>query len=171
MYQRSNLRSLNMTSSSCGLAVLAGIAVLVGLPAGCVTEPAATGPKAGPAVSKATDDCSDNMHDLAGYLLQHYVVHGEFPETLEALRPLVDLDRKLPLVCPVSGKPYLYYPTGLEAPGEKRRLVLFDPLPVHAGERWAIVATPAAGAAPVSLWVIRLDEATLKRYQPAPPQP
>lgn len=124
--------------------------------------------KPGPSVAATAEACSDNMHDLSGYLLQYYFQHREFPENLADLQSAVDVGRRLSLVCPVSGKPYLYFPSSLVALDENRRLVVVDAEAVHAGGRCAIVATPPEGSQPVALWVIRLDEAMFKRYQTAP---
>lgn len=139
--------------------------------AGCVTETVPAPRKPDPSVAATAEACWNNMHELSGYLLQYYFLHREFPEHLADLQPVVDVGRMLSLACPVSGKPYLYFPSGLVALDEKRRLVVVDAEAVHAGGRCAIVATPSEGSQPVALWVIRIDEAKLKRYQPAAAQP
>ena len=51
-----------------------------------------------------------------------------------------------PIVCPVSGRPYVYKAAGRSLPGRQGRLVLYDPEPSHSGMRWGIlVRTPASG--------------------------
>lgn len=143
------------------------LALLLALGGGCQTETISP-----PSVQRGNsvlakpvaDACSNNMHDLAGYLLQYYVLHKDFPETLDALRPLADMDRSFPVACPVSGKPYLYFPRGLEAQGEKRRLVACDATQIHNGGRWAIVAMDPEGNTPIGLWVIFLEEKAIQAY-------
>ncbi len=166
MCRRQSLQSLTTTSSKLGICAM--LACMLG---GCVTEPVAPPRKLAVPAASAADACSDNMHNLSGYLLQYYFLHREFPEHLADLQPLVDVDHRFSLVCPGSGNTYLYFPSGLVAPEEKRRLVVVDADAVHAGGRWAIVATPAEGTQPVALWVIRIDEPKLKQYQASSPQP
>jgi hypothetical protein len=167
MHRRQRLQNLICISTR-----IAACAILSGLLGGCVTEtvPQAAPRKPGVSAAATADACLDNLHDLSGYLLQYCWLHREFPKDLADLQPLVDIDRKLPVLCPASGKPYLYFPSGLVAPNEKRRLLVVDSEPTHAGGRCAIVATQAEGSQPVALWVIRIDEAALRRYQAAPPQ-
>lgn len=137
--------------------------------AGCQTERVPGNPARAQQKPVTIDGCSDNMHDLSGCLLQYYVLHQEFPATLEELRPLVDPDQKLPLTCPVSGKAYLYTPRGLHAMGETRSLVVYDATPAHDGKRWAIAAAPRKGTEPLGLWVVQLTESQFIKYIPAEP--
>ena len=44
-----------------------------------------------------------------------------------------------PLVCPVSGKAYVYSPDGMPIANRPGRLVLYDPEPSHSGMRWGIL--------------------------------
>lgn len=146
------------------------LAILSGLLAGCQSQPADRTSAAANSLAPSkkpvpVDVCSDNMHDLAGYLLQYYVLHREFPERLEDLQPLVDADRKLPLACPVSQRPYLYFPAGLRATGETRRLVVVDPAASHDGKRWAVISLEPGAKQPLGLWVVLLEEKDFLKYQ------
>lgn len=138
--------------------------------AGCVTETVKpTRSTTRPVQLTGIDACGLNMHDLSSYLLEYYAIHHDLPETLEELRPLVDIDKELPLACPASGKPYLYYRDGLVASGEQRRLLIVDAEPSHDGKRWAIVTIPREGKTPLGLWVVLLKDAAVKQFHA--PQP
>lgn len=133
--------------------------------AGCVTEAVKPSPSTTrPVQLTGIDACGLNMHDLSSYLLENYAIHHDLPQTLEELRPLVDVDKELPLTCPVSGKPYLYYPEGLVAPGEQRKLLIVDAQPSHNGKRWAIVTMPHEGKTPLGLWVVLLPDASVRQF-------
>ncbi len=146
---------------------LAAISVLIGLTLspGCVTEtakPSAPGGK--PEQLTGIDECGLKMHDLSSYMLEYYAVNHRLPATLEELRPLVDVDKELPLVCPVSHKPYLYRPDGMVAEGEQRKLIVIDAEPSHNGQRWAIVTLPREGKTPLGLWVVLLKESAVQQF-------
>lgn len=111
-------------------------AVALGL-AGC-------GGKATPPEQRAaiTDACAERLHDVAGVLLRYYLTHHRLPEKPE------ELGADVPLVCPVSGKPYVYDLSGFEIPGQEGEIVVYDADRTHAGFRWAIrvTETPDTGA-------------------------
>ncbi len=105
---------------------------LTALAAGCQT--------AGPDVRRPSvemDPCAERLHDVCGQLLLYYSLNRRLPETLEALATL-DPQNPLPLVCPVSDRPYLYHPDGLRIAGWMGRLVLYDATPSHSGMRWGV---------------------------------
>ena len=115
-----------------------------------------------------TDPCAMRLHDITGAMLLYYTLHHALPDNLEQLRPLADLDAPLDFICPVSHKPYLYQPINLAAPGADRRLLVYDPTPVHQGRRWAILAAPVRPGRQVTMWVDLLDEPTLQSLRPTP---
>ena len=123
-----------------GLATLACCIGLAALAAGCRTAaPAARRP------SVEADACAERLHDLSGRLLLHYSLHRRLPETLEALAT-PGPEQPVPLVCPVSGKPYVYRPEGLQVPGRPGRLVLYDAAACHSGMRWGVFVDDAGDA-------------------------
>jgi hypothetical protein len=151
----------------CRLAGMVLVAGSMALCSGCVTEhpkPVARTTASKPSQLRGIDDCGLNMHDLSSYLLEYYAINRHLPQTLEELRPLVDVDKDLRLTCPVSHKPYLYYPDGLVAAGEQRKLLVVDAEPSHNGQRWAIVTLPAEGKTPLGLWVVQLKEAAAQQF-------
>ena len=138
--------------ASISVAHLAVLPVAAALAAGCQTP----APQPQP-LSILADPCAERVHDICGRLLLYYSVHKRLPPTLEELSHGESLS-SLPLVCPVSNKPYAYRPAGLSVPGRQGRLVLYDPEPSHAGMRWGIlVGTPASGGL-ITANVILLSE-------------
>jgi hypothetical protein len=132
---------------------LACCVVLVMIAAGCQT--------AAPAVRKTgaeLDPCADRLHEISGRLLLYYSVAGKMPATLPDMKG-VDSEPLPPLVCPVSGKPYVYNPVGLPIAGRRGRLVIYDAEPSHSGKRCAILADVGAEDKPLSARVILVPEA------------
>jgi hypothetical protein len=133
---------------------LACCVVLVMIAAGCQT--------AAPAVRKTgaeLDPCADRLHEICGNLLLYYSVSGTLPKGIADLKS-VSSGPLPPLVCPVSGKPYVYNPVGLPAAaGRRGRLVIYDAEPSHSGKRCAILADIGAGDQPLSARVILVPEA------------
>ncbi len=115
------------------------------------------------------DASANRLHDIEGTLLMYFALHRRLPPTLDALRPLADADTDLQLTAP-SGRPYLYAPGGLVAPGASKRILVADPAPSpRTRARQCILAPPAppeAGAA-LSMEVVAVPEAAFKRYAPA----
>jgi len=134
------------------LATLACCIGLIGLAAGCrTTAPAVRRP------SVEADACAERLHDLSGRLLLHYSLHRRLPETLEALAAL-DPEQPVPLVCPVSGEPYVYRPEGLQVPGRPGRLVLYDAAPRHSAMRWGVFVDDAGDARRLTARVILIPD-------------
>jgi len=149
--------------SSILIAQLAALPVAAVLTAGCQT--AAPEPQR---LGILTDPCAERLHDLCGHLLLYYSVHKALPPTLEKLTPGGSLS-PLPLVCPVSNKPYVYNSSGLSVPGRQGRLVLYDSEPCHAGMRWGILVEMPAGGGLITANVILLSEKDFASATAAPP--
>jgi len=134
------------------LALLGWVALVAGCgaPAPHVSRPGA-----------ARDACADRLHDVSGQLLLCYAATGRLPPSLEDLRTARGTAQNPPLVCPVSGKPYLYRPEGLLLPGQPGRLVLYDAAGAHAGMRWGIVIAAGEPGASLTASVIPVDEALM----------
>jgi hypothetical protein len=134
------------------LARLACGALLAAVAAGCQT--------AAPAARRAgvdIDPCAERLHDTCGRFLLYFSINGRLPDTLDELTR-VDSQTLPPLVCPTSGKPYVYNKDGPRVPGRAGRLVLYDAEPVHSGMRWGILADVAAEGRPPTLRVILVPE-------------
>jgi hypothetical protein len=124
-------------------------------------------------IDLATDPCAIRMQDVGGALALYYHENQGFPEKLEAIRPYANKWHLNigNLTCPASGEPYVYYPSGLSAPFQVRRLVLFDKSPVHKGWRWGVVmAPPPQGMVVVTPEVVRLSQEVLDLYLKSVPK-
>lgn len=169
-----------MSGSRAGC-VAATLVVLLG---GCVTEtktdrpadrkisvrqtPAArqTAAPTGPAVlpNEATDPCANRLHELSGALLTYYAINKKLPETLAEAETLADATAEFNTECPVSRQPYVYAPRGLQAQGQDRLLILYDPTPAHAGLRWGVfIAPPRDGQLP-STYVLIMSPEVFRSY-------
>ena len=138
----------------------------------CLWGAACAGPAPGPgpvedpseSLALATDPCAMRLHDISAAMLMYINLHKRMPESLEQLRPLADAGEDFHLVCPVSGKPYVYVPAGLGVVDQDRVLVIFDSEPAHNGWTWDIVLDPAVGNQPLTLTVVRHSQPVLKAY-------
>ena len=110
--------------------------------------------------STVSDPCADRLHDLCGQLLLYFSATGEMPATLDDLNRM-DSQTLPPLVCPISGKPYLYNKDGLRVPGRAGLLVLYDAEPVHSGMRWGIMVEAGGAGQPLSGRVVLLPESSV----------
>lgn len=102
------------------------------------------------------DPCRDRLHQISGHLLLYYAAHGQLPPTLDRLPRLGDQGELPPLVCPVSGKSYVYDRDGIAAPDGRGRVVLYDAEPVHSGMRWGITVAPVGEGGGMSAQVLML---------------
>jgi hypothetical protein len=126
--------------------------LLAAVAAGCQTAaPAARRP------GVDIDPCAERLHDTCGRFLLYFSIHGRLPDTLDELTR-VDSQTLPPLVCPISGKPYVYSKDGPRVPGRAGLLVLYDADPVHSGMRWGILADVGAEGRPPTLRVILVPE-------------
>ena len=141
---------------------LIALACVIGLAAGC--QPAEPGLGRQPSVKK--DPCAERLHDICGHLLLYYSTHGKLPPTPAELTSDDGLPLP-PLVCPASGKPYVYNPDGVSIPNLPGRLVLYDPEPSHSGMRWGILVAPSADGASITARVILTDAAVPKSAEPS----
>lgn len=131
--------TLNLVAAYLAAAVLMQVAI------GC--EPAES-----QARPPAHDACADRLHDLAGGLLHHLVVHGVLPATLGDLADN-PVTADIPRECPACSQPYLYFREGLPAPGD-RYAVLIDPAPSHNGGRWMVLLNTANPPVPYVVWML-----------------
>ena len=114
-----------------------------------------------------TSPCADRLHDICGELLLYYAAHGALPPTLDELCPAAGPEAAS-RVCPASGKPYVYDPAGLTAPGRAGRLVLYDPDPSHAGMRWGAFLDAGGPAKTPAMRVILLSEGAFRAAMKRP---
>jgi len=121
-------------SRNASLFCLACCVALTMIAAGCQT--------AAPAARKTgveTDPCADRLHEISGALLLYCSIRGKLPDKLADLKG-ADIAPLPPLVCPLSGTPYVYNREGLQVQGRPGRLVVYDAAPSHDGKRWGILA-------------------------------
>ena len=116
--------------------------------AGCQLppDPSAAAPKR--PIPPPDDPCAWRMQDIEGALLHYYHLKRQLPPRLEDLAILED-ETVPPLVCPVSGEPYVYHPDGVAIPGSDRRVIVYDAKPVHSNMRWAIIIDVPQPAKPL----------------------
>ena len=144
-----------------GLACCAALAMLA---AGCQT--------AAPAARKTgveIDPCAERLHEISGVLLLYCSVNGKLPKDLADLKG-ADSAPLPPLVCPVSGKPYIYNRDGIAVQGRLGRLVVYDSTPSHSGKRWGILADLGADHKPLSSRIVLVPE-TPAFSAPRKPEP
>lgn len=141
-----------------------------------------------------SDPCATNLQTLTGQLLFFYSVIGTLPPSLDKL-PKMD-GETASLVCPKSGKPYVYFPDGLRAPAdlmafdrktgsarEGNLLILVDSEPAHPYSqrllvdgkekvekqmvRLGIVMEPPTPGKSVKMYVVPVQQALLDAYRRA----
>jgi len=141
---------VNRNSSLLGLVCCAAVLATIAL--GCQTAaPVARKPGA------EMDPCAERLHEICGHLLLYYSTNGVLPDDLAGLKAATATPLP-PLVCPTSGKPYVFSHDGLSVQGRRGRLVLYDATPCHSGKRWAILAEVLADNQPLSARVILVPE-------------
>src|SRR5689334_3569249 len=91
-----------------------------------------------------TDPCAERLHDICEPLLRYYLDNQELPPNLETLKQMKGFST-LELTCPVTKRPYVYSPVGIQNAVNKQRILIYDPAPVHAGMRWAVVIVSPEG--------------------------
>lgn len=105
-----------------------------------------------------TDPCAMRLHDLSGLLLMYQMEHGQLPAALSDLAGFPGFDQLGGLVCPVSGKPYVYNPNGIMLPEQNKHVIVYDPEPSHAGMRLAITIDDPRDDQPMLTRVLVLPE-------------
>ncbi|MCY2954380.1 MAG: hypothetical protein NTU53_20810 [Planctomycetota bacterium] len=139
--------------------------------AGCQsTRPAASpssGGRQGAQQPAAIDPCAERLHEICGSLLMHYHLYKRLPQQLSDLSALDAIDKPIPLVCPLSGKPYVYDPKGFDLRGKPGRIIIYDPEPSHSFMRWAINVQETDG--PLIADVLDIPEQRFIQRQNAPP--
>lgn len=86
-----------------------------------------------------TDPCAMRLHDLCGALLLYSFEHnGALPARLEELSASPS-GEPLAFACPVSHRPYVYAEDGIRILDSRKRVIVYDAAPSHAGVRWAVV--------------------------------
>jgi len=148
---------IKISSAAC----LTALAVL---PAGCTFVPVKPQPRT--TMDPALDPCASRLHDIAGSLLLYYAAHESLPADLSAVKQAGG-EACPPLDCPVSGKPYLYSPMGLEIPGLPGRVVLYDAAACHEGNKWGLVVNQMGPGKPLQVQVLLLPAGAI----PASPAP
>lgn len=136
--------------------------------AGCAQQSAGPAARKGPSTGPSgvtpitnTDPCASRLHDLCGPLLLYYSAEGHLPERLDELAQVGG--QAGPLVCPASGRPYVYNPNGLPGPEAGTRVIIYDPLPSHSGVRWGISIRAGGEGEPLIAKVIALPESSVPR--------
>jgi hypothetical protein len=147
-----------------------------------------TVPRENDAALNSADPCVKNLEDLTGALLFYYGMRRELPPSLDELPPLPD-GTKVSVVCPKSGKKYVFYPQGLpepaewlpvNAPNSGNRLILYDADAVHEITRhltngskdwdekqvvrYGILMDPAQPGRPVKMYVVPIEQRLLDGY-------
>ncbi len=141
------------------------VAVLL-LIAGCQSVQKPTrGSSAAP--QTVVDPCSARLHDIGGAILMYYALHRQMPPRLQDVATLGDIDAPLEFTCPVSGQPYIYNPRGLAIPGTDKRLIVYDALPAHDGQRRGLLMPPIAPGQAVSTDVQSFPEQLFRTFQAA----
>jgi hypothetical protein len=125
---------------------------LLSVAIGCATTPSQPSRKAPPASSKPspapnldTDPCATRLHEISGLLLLYYGKQHHLPQTLADLADTPGFSAVGALACPTSHQPYTYNPDGIQIPSVPGTVVVYDPVPIHAGYRWAIIVVPSDG--------------------------
>lgn len=102
--------------------------------------------------------CQGALDEICTALLIHYKVYNRMPDQLEDLRKFKEFGNIGDLRCPVSKRPYVYYPQGLRVADEEllrerkepvriaTYVIVADPTPAHGGVRYAIFIQRPEGA-------------------------
>ena len=132
------------------------------------SDPARQGNRLTPDQAVATDPCAIRLHDIGGALLHYFAVNKRLPDRLEEVQSFGDADQPLQFTCPTSGKTYGYAPQGLILEGRKKRIIVFDQMAAHDGQRWCVFMAeePRPGAAQ-SIEVLAVPEGVFRLYRPA----
>ena len=82
------------------------------------------------------DPSAERLHDLGGQLLRYKLDHRKFPERIDELKAYtIDPNSNPEPICPVSGKEYIYVPSGIRLTGYPGMLMVYAPEPTQNGLR------------------------------------
>jgi hypothetical protein len=114
------------------------------------------------------DPRAERLHDVSGHLLLFHFMNGRLPRTLDELAAL-DAGKAPALVCPDSGKPYVYEANGLQIPGQSGRLMLYEPTASRPGMRWGVLVGDPEPGKPLIVRVVLLPENAILAAGRKPP--
>jgi hypothetical protein len=106
----------------------------------------------------------ENLHSIAGRMLEFYATFDRMPPSLISLRQIDDADDPLTLTCPETGQPYGYSPSGLSRPDLPMKLYVWEPQPSADGLRECLVSSQSPGYA-MQLDVQEVGEADFHVFQ------
>lgn len=109
------------------------------------------------------DPCANRIQDIGGALLAYDHINHHLPSRLDELLPI---DDSLSFVCPATGKPYVYVPEGLDAPGQDLRIYLYDAQPTPSGIRWCAVTRGSAISGASACFAEPIPESKFNLYRP-----
>ena len=115
------------------------------------------------------DPCASRLQNIEGAMLEYYVTAHHWPASLDELKAISS--EPLELTCPVSNQRYIYNLQGLEGPGDPRKLIVYDALPVHNNARWGIVLGREVIGGNPALDVLLIPEAAFRQYHQSAPKP
>ena len=109
--------------------------------------------------------CEENLHNIAGLLLEFYSVSGQMPPSLASLQQIADADEPLNLTSPQSGQPFGYSSLGLSRPDMAMKVYVWDAQAGPDGCRECLVSNEAPQLA-LQLNVQEVGEADFQIYHP-----
>lgn len=116
-----------------------------------------------------SDPRAARLHDISGALLEYYALQGRLPARLEDLQPLAEVGRPLLLTSPADDRPLVYTPAGLRAANDgAQAVIVHDPAPDAAGNRWAILMQSPKPRQPPAMWVVPLKRTAFEAYAASP---
>jgi hypothetical protein len=114
----------------------------------------------------ATDPCALRMTDVEEAMMNYYATNRRLPEKLDELKSYALLGAQLNFTCPVSGRPYVYVPDGLQSAGRPKRILLHDATAAHEGKRWCIFLAPLKPGQAAFMEVLPVEDKDFHTYLP-----
>ena len=90
-------------------------------------------------------------------------------QVLDFISAALDAGKAPPLVCPDSGKPYVYEANGLQIAGQSGRLMLYEPTASRPGMRWGVLVGDPEPGKPLIVRVVLLPENAILAAGRKPP--
>jgi hypothetical protein len=121
------------------------------------------------------DLCADRLQDIEGAMVAYYQVHHRLPGELSELKSLPVFGAELNFTCPISKKPYVYVPAGLECAGRSKRIYVYDAEASHEGTmadgqramfRWCILMPPVKPGQQPFMEVLPIEDKEFRKYLP-----